>query len=232
MANLFNCFPLTVFRDRLGLSGEYRSQLKDRIIEIRSANPADKLEMHSWTGDLNGYDLFHLEPISERFFSSVAPCVDNYLLALGLDPEKFRLHCTRSWGTVSYKNEHIPVHNHNQAHISIVYYPSKPPDSGNIVFHCSNPQNEFSPGIFSSHAVENGYFAELTTFNTKSATTEISEDEIVVFPSKTPHASEPNNSDLPRVSIAADLLVTLKGPSRGEYSIPDVRNWRTLDGFS
>jgi len=231
MPETLNCFPLTVYKDQLGLSEAYRREVGQKIIETSEANPLADGEDHRWTGDLQGHDLFHLDPLTANLFGLLKTSVTTYVFALGMDPARFQYHCTRSWGTVSLLGEHIPVHNHSQSHISAVYYPVKPEGAGNLILHNRNPPNEFAPGLFGAHASERGYVQELTDFNTMSATMAAAEDDLIIFPSKQLHGTEVSEADSPRISIAVDIVVTLKGESGGEYSMPDLTLWRDLETF-
>ena len=57
------------------------------------------------------------------------------------------------------------------------------------------------------------------------------EDDIVLFPSKTYHATEPNQTDGPRISISTDIVVTMRESDQVEFVMPDVSKWRSSDGF-
>ena len=59
----------------------------------------------------------------------------------------------------------------------------------------------------------------------------VAEDYVVIFPSKTYHATEPNDTDGPRVSISVDVVVALKDSAGVEFVMPPVRHWRSSGDF-
>ncbi len=59
----------------------------------------------------------------------------------------------------------------------------------------------------------------------------VAEDDVVIFPSKTYHATEPNQTDGPRVSISVDVVVALKDSAGVEFVMPPVRQWRLSGDF-
>lgn len=146
MATILNCFPLTVYKDRLGLDPAYRRQIGEAVIDAYRTGPkAGVSKTSAWTGDRNGREFLHLDPAMAPMFKAVHSRMVDYLRALKIDPSKLDLHYTRSWGTVSEPGQSIRRHRHNQSHISVVYYPVKDAGTGNLVFHLPDPLNEFSP---------------------------------------------------------------------------------------
>ena len=51
------------------------------------------------------------------------------------------------------------------------------------------------------------------------------QDAIIIFPSKTSHATLPNNSKLPRISISGDISIMLKDSTGFEHLMPNFKNW-------
>ncbi|MEQ8585394.1 MAG: putative 2OG-Fe(II) oxygenase [Thalassobaculaceae bacterium] len=230
MATILNCFPLTVFKDKLGLEPGYRRQIGEAVIgAFRTGPKAGVTKTSAWTGDRNGGEFLHLEPDLAPMFKAVHSRMLEYLRALKIDPGKLDLHFTRSWGTVSEPGQSIRRHRHNQSHISVVYYPVKDPGTGNLVFHLPDPLNEFSPGLFEQHSRTMGLITESNILNSEMVDLPVEEDEVVIFPSKTYHGTEPNNTSGTRVSIAIDVVITLKQSGGVEYLMPPVENWRKSD---
>lgn len=232
MAEILNCFPLTVFKDRLGLPPDYRHRIGQQIIEsCRASKRIGQSATRSWTGDRNGHEFLHLQEPFAPMFKAIHQRIRRYVEALGLDADRFRFQFTRSWGTVSEKGQQIRRHRHNQSHISLAYYPLKAPGSGNIVFHMPEPQNEFTAGLFEPHSHDQGLVKSSSILNSELVNLPVEEDDIVLFPSKTYHATEPNPTDGARVSISTDIVVTLRQSGEVEFVMPDLANWRASDGF-
>ena len=54
---------------------------------------------------------------------------------------------------------------------------------------------------------------------------DLEQDSIIIFPSKTPHATAPNKSEQPRVSISGDVTIMLKDSKGFEHLMPNFKNW-------
>ena len=54
---------------------------------------------------------------------------------------------------------------------------------------------------------------------------DVEQDSIIIFPSKTPHATLPNNSGHPRISISGDVTIMLKDSKGFEHLMPNFKNW-------
>lgn len=232
MPEILNCFPLTVFKDKLGLPDDYRHRIGQHIIQsCAESKRIGQSANRSWTGDRNGHEFLHMQEAYAPMFKAIHRRVRHYVEALGLDPERFRFHFTRSWGTVSEKGQQIRRHRHNQSHISLAYYPLKAAGSGNIVFHMPEPQNEFTAGLFEPHSHDQGLVKTSNILNSEFVNLPVEEDDIVLFPSKTYHATEPNETDGPRISISTDIVVTLRDSGEVEFVMPDVSKWRASETF-
>ena len=227
MATILNCFPLTVYKDSLGLEPDYRHGLGEFVIDaFRTGPKAGVTRTSAWTGDRNGWEFLHQEDRFAPMFKAVHQRLVEYVRALKIDPGKLDFHYTRSWGTVSEPGQSIRRHRHNQSHISVVYYPVKDAGTGNLVFHLPDPLNEFSPGLFEGHSRSMGLITESTVLNSEMVDLPVEEDDIVIFPSKTFHGTEPNETTGTRVSIAIDVIVTLKDSGGVEYLMPPTGRWR------
>ncbi len=159
-------------------------------------------------------------------FKAVHTRLEEYVRALKIDPGKLDFHFTRSWGTVSEPGQSIRRHRHNQSHIAVVYYPVKDAGTGNLIFHLPDPLNEFSPGLFEGHSRSMGLITESNVLNSEMVDLPVEEDDIVIFPSKTYHGTEPNETHGTRVSIAIDVVVTLQDSCGVEYMMPPTGHWR------
>ena len=69
----------------------------------------------------------------------------------------------------------------------------------------------------------------LKSFNKRNAPTVdilVNEDDIVVFPSKTKHATIPNTTNNPRISISGDIMIMLKDSFGHERLMPHYNLWQ------
>lgn len=232
MPEIFNCFPLTVFKDTLGLPPDYRHRLGERVVEAWEAGPkAGQDGRNAWTGDRNGAECLHHDPEFQELFARLHQRLRQYLAALSVDGDRLELFYTRAWGTLAGTGQSIRRHRHNQSHISLVYYPMTGPGTGNLVFHDAEPPNEFTPGLFEPHALGQGLLTASNILNSEIVNLPVAEDDVVIFPSKAYHATEPNQTERPRVSISADVVVALRDAAGIEYVMPPIRHWRSADAF-
>jgi uncharacterized protein (TIGR02466 family) len=229
---ILNCFPLTVFKDRLGLDAEYRARLGDLITEsYRGGVKTGQSNRAAWTGDKNGWEFLHREPEFAVLFKAMNGKLKAYLDMLSVNAERVSMQYTRSWGTVSERGQSIRRHRHNQSHISVVYYPVKAANTGNLIFHMPDPLNELSPGLFEPHALKQGLLKVSTPLNSEMVDLPVEEDDIVIFPSKTFHGTDPNDTDGARISIAVDVVITLNDATGVEYLLPPVDRWRDAGSY-
>ena len=232
MPEILNCFPLTVFKDRLGLEPTYRKRLGGFITEsYRAGVKTGQSSRAAWTGDKNGWEFLQEEAEFASLFKAMNLKLRAYLDMLSVNTERVALRYTRSWGTVSERNQSIRRHRHNQSHISVVYYPVKAENTGDLIFHMPDPLNELAPGLFEPHAINQGLLKASTPLNSEMVDLPVEEDDIVIFPSKTYHGTDPNNTNGARISIAVDVVMTLKDATGVEFLLPPVDRWRDADTF-
>ena len=56
----------------------------------------------------------------------------------------------------------------------------------------------------------------------------VKEDDIVFFPSKTPHSTQPANNNEERISISADIVCIAKNSETLEHLTPPYDNWKKI----
>ena len=233
MPEIVNCFPLSVFKDRLGLDEAERHAIGRHVLDsFARMKEAGWSKRYSWTGDRHGHDRLQHQDICAPLFRALHPRLRRYVSMLGLDADRFRFNIIRSWGTVSEKGHMIQRHKHVQSHISIAYYPLMAAGTGMLRFHTEESPNAFMPSLFHSQSMEHGLMKEENQFNCETVNMAVAEDDIVLFPSKALHSTEPNQTDEDRVSISADIVVTLADAANLELMMPDIDQWRPSDSFS
>ena len=57
---------------------------------------------------------------------------------------------------------------------------------------------------------------------------EAKEDEIIIFPSKTPHQTQKNVKNKERISISSDIFITSKDSSNMEHLVTPFLEWKKL----
>ena len=224
MATVTNMFPLSIYKDKVEIESAYRSRLIDKVFEMGKYDNRKSPNI-AWTGDVHNFDFLHEDEDFKALFRSLAAPIYGYVEHLGVDSDKIDLYYTRSWATISKQNQNIPAHSHMQSHISFAYYLLKPKNAGGILFSHTSPPNEFSPNLFNSQMFENKILKEDSAFNAKAAYLDPEEGEMLVFPSKTRHQTQENTTPDPRISISADIVVTLREQAKVEFLMPSIARW-------
>ena len=225
MAITLNAFPLTIVKDQISLDESYRDHLIKRILAMRAQAPEAKAGA-SWTGDVHGFEFLHKDPDFDILSEKLAEAARAYMRTLSVNADRFIIYFTRSWATVARGKERIAPHAHMQSHISLAYYLQKPPNAGNLVLHQRVQQNEFIGSLFAQRMIELGVVEQPSPLNSNQISIEAEEGDVIVFPSKTEHSTSPNLTDLPRISIAVDVIAALRDSERLEWGLPDIGNWK------
>lgn len=224
MANILNVFPLSIYRGTVALDPAARSRMIEAVLEMGRTQPR-KVTGATWTGDINGFAFLHQDPRFDELFAGFSDHLRRYLDHLDIDRDKLCLYYTRSWATISQGKEFIAPHKHRQSHLSLVYYLKKPAGSGAISFSNSDAPNQFAPYLFREEAVQHGIIKEPTIFNTQAVNVDAGEGDVLIFPSTTTHSTAPNLSEQPRLSIAVDIVTTVRDSQLLEFLLPDLDKW-------
>jgi|TARA_B110000971_G_C19841015_1_gene422536 uncharacterized protein (TIGR02466 family) len=229
MSQLINLFPLSVYKNLVGLDLEERDKLIELILnmEKNSLKNLDKKEGHSWLGDINGHENLQLNSQFDKLFDLIVYNIKKYIELMHIDYEQLDIYIQRSWATISRGVENIPPHKHYQSHISFAYYLKKNENDSKISFHDFAKQNEFIPLLFSSKSLAKKDIIKKRDF-LSSPIVQISanEDEIIIFPSKSSHSTEPGGSNEERISISADISFLAKNSEGLEHLTPPIKNWK------
>ena len=220
-------FPLSVFRDSLGVDVAERQRLAEHILADEQAKPVDVDEETAWLGDTAGHEFLFDAPPFASLFEKIADAVKRYADGIGLQTDRLNFYFQRSWATVSREGQRIFEHAHLQSHISFAYYLQKGPDGGGIYFSVAEHPNELAAGLFTIQKSDDGILSAggcERSLNRRYI--EPVEDEIIIFPSKTLHSTAPNMTATPRISISADVVITLKDSAGHETLMPPVERWK------
>jgi len=229
MPELINLFPLTIYKNLVGLDLDERQKLIDLIIDMekKSTNNLIKKNGESWLGDINGYENLQLNDNFDKLFSLIVVNIKKYIELLHVDCSQLDIYIQRSWATISRGVENILPHNHHQSHLSFAYYLKKNDDDSKITLHDAAKQNEFIPQLFSSGSInKKNIIKKRDVTNSPLITIPAKVDEIIIFPSKSLHSTQPGIKNNERISISADILILAKNSNQLEHLIPPIENWK------
>lgn len=226
-----NFFPLSIFQDQIKLNNEEKINLINDIRKMKqnSQNSDYKLNQASWTGDTQGYEYIYNNPNFNNLFVEIKKKIENYLDFLKVDKEQIETFIQRSWATISVGNEVISKHQHLQSHLSFSYYLKKSTNDSNFIIYDDEKKNEFIPGLFGSKTlIQKKLIKEITFPTATRVSLEVKEDDILIFPSKTPHSTDQIKTNSERISISGDVIFLAKNTSLIEHLIPNFKNWKKL----
>jgi len=124
---------------------------------------------------------------------------------------------TKSWATYTERNKFIQTHEHVASHFSFVYYVQINKDHSPLSFY-EHKQKLYMPD--STEWNDNNFQSMMFT---------CSPGDIMVFPSHVYHGTEKvNKTDIPRISISGDILITAKQGAVTENLIPHPTTWLSI----
>ena len=228
---IYNIFPLTIYQSKIEIEKNEKKKLISLIkdMKVNSKNLEYYNKVGSWTGDTQGFENLHHNPDFINFHKEVKKKIIEYLNVLNIDQNQLDIYVQRSWATISEGKEHIDKHSHLQSHISFAYYLKKSKGDSKINFYDDKRHNELIPGLFESPtANKRKILKKIDLHNSSSISIDPDEGDIVIFPSKTPHSTQPNVTNNERISISADITLIAKDSELLEHLAPPISNWQKI----
>ena len=228
---IHNFFPLSVFQDQIQMSIDEKNNLINEIRKMKdtSQNLGSIGKSESWTGDTQGFEYLHKNKVFDKLFDEIKKKIILYLNFLKVDQEQIDIFMQRSWATISNNKEVIRKHQHLQSHISFAYYLKKNPEDANFILHDEIKRNEFIPALFTSKTLQKEKVVKEPTYaSAPRINLEVKEDDIVIFPSKTPHGTDQTLNNNERISISGDVIFLAKNSNLLEHLTPSFENWKKL----
>ena len=229
MQKFYNFFPLSIYKSNISLTVDEKKEMIDEIysMEKNSQNLNYKTNDSAWTGDTQGFEFLHDNLKFKKLFEEIHKNILAYLEGLSIDHKQLDLYFQRSWATISRGHENIGNHRHAQSHVSFAYYLSKNKDDSKITFLDENKHNEIIPSLFDSMSLQKkGLVKKRTILNSPVVIFDTKEDDIVIFPSKTLHATQKGTFNAERISISADICFIAKNSSNLEHLMTPLNKWK------
>ena len=222
---VFNLFPLTVLQNKINMDEDERTILVNEIKKMQSQKTDNIKSAYAWTGDTKGYEFLFSNNLFKNLSKKISTVIIEYLNLLEINTNHLNIYYQRSWATYTENEQSINFHTHSQSNISFAYYLLKPEKSGGIIFRSNELQNEVAKNIFTKSKLEKSLINKANPYNSDRSMFDLDQDSIIIFPSKTPHATAPNNSGSPRISISGDISIMLKDSQGFEHLMPSFSNW-------
>ena len=167
-------------------------------------------------------DNLHIDKRFNELYNEITKVIEGCLLAQKYNLDLFEIYITKSWATLSIKDQHIAYHRHMSSHFSFVYYPQAH-EQGNL-FLLDDDAHKVGLNI----PKREPYFTEWNQNNYGKAEYPAETGNIIIFPSMMFHETGKNNKEKPRISISGDILLTMKKGIKSEHNIPSPDTWKKL----
>jgi uncharacterized protein (TIGR02466 family) len=167
-------------------------------------------------------DNLHTNEKFEKLFKEIKRQIVIFLTEHHYDLSVFDTHITKAWATFSTKGQHIASHKHTASHYSLVYY-VEAEEQGNITFEQDTWQKT---GMYVP--ANRNYFTKWSDINFASVNYPSETGGLIIFPSNLLHYTQENTKERPRISISADVLLTMKPGIKSEHCLPSPETWSKI----
>jgi uncharacterized protein (TIGR02466 family) len=190
-------FPIPIFKKKLD-----RKFSKEELSFIHNK----KKEVYNNDGNIYTKDTFILNNIVlKNLKSEIDLNIKKYVDNIISPKDNIEFYITQSWINFTTKNGFHSVHNHPNSFISGVVYVNTYLEEDSITFHNDRYEAiKFSPKT-------------LNIFNVNIRYLNVSNNDIVIFPSFLNHSVKINNTNTERISIAFNVF--FKGKINDEKSL-------------
>ena len=199
-----------------------------KIVPIITKDITPTNSQYSRTTDIKPKELqsiddnLHLDKRFKQLYTELSKVIQGCLSAQKYNLDLFEVYITKSWATLSTKEQFISYHRHMSSHFSFVYYPQAH-EQGNL-FLLDDDAHKVGLNI----PKRDPYFTEWDQNNYGKAEYPAETGNVIIFPSMMFHETGKNNKDTPRLSISGDILLTMKEGVKSEHNIPSPATWMKL----
>ena len=167
-------------------------------------------------------DNLHINKKFKYLFEEIKKQIVIFLTEYHYDLNVFDIHITKAWATFSNKGQHIASHKHTASHFSLVYY-VQADNQGDITFEEDQWQKT---GMYIPP--NNNYYTKWSDINFASIKYPSETGGLIIFPSNLLHYTQENTTNEPRISISADVLLTMKTGVKSEHCLPSPETWSKI----
>lgn len=167
-------------------------------------------------------DNLQHHPHFANLFEELQKQIHIFLKAHHYRMDIFDTYITKAWATFSTRGQHISNHKHTSSHFSLVYY-VEAEDQGNVMFEA---EEAAKTGMYIPST--DAYYSKWENINFASVTYPSETGGLLIFPSHLLHRTEENQKDRPRISISADIILTMKSGVVSEHCLPSPDTWKKI----
>lgn len=219
----YDLFPTLVATETYNSHSEFKQTFFDNLTKY--------LREDGITGEQSGHVDLHLNPDFEEFFKFVSGVAEEYIETLVGSKDMWEPWLTKTW----FSDFNVPAHNHEDAHLSFVYYVNVP-QKAEYPLHFLPPlnrPNDLINGMFLPHkdikAVEYN-----NQYNCNSVEFTPVEGVLAIFPAKLRHMVEIYRTERAekmedrRISLAGDFVLTFKEKTARSMGLQPISSWRNF----
>jgi len=224
MPNISKWFGYPIYITKL----ENFEEINKKILPIILRDITPTNSQYSTTTDVKPKELqtiddnLHTDKRFVKIYDEINEGIKDYLNELHYDLNLFEVYITKSWATLSTKDQFISYHRHMGSHYSFVYYPYAE-NQGNLFF-----LDDEALKVGLNIPRRTPYFTKWDHTNFAKAEYPAATGNLIVFPSMIFHETGKNTKDKPRISISGDIMLTMKEGVKSEHNIPSPATWMKL----
>jgi uncharacterized protein (TIGR02466 family) len=224
MSNITKWFGYPIYITKL----KNFEKINKKIVPIILKDITPTNSQYSTTTDVKTKELqsiddnLHKDKRFDELYNELSKVIQDCLLAQKYNLDLFEVYITKSWATLSNKEQFISYHRHMSSHFSFVYYPQAY-KQGNL-FLVDDDVHKVGLNI----PRRNPYFTEWNSTNYGKAEYPAETGNVIIFPSMIFHETGKNTKEKPRISISGDIMITMKEGIKSEHSMPSPNSWFKL----
>ena len=192
---ILKLFSQPIFKYKVSNYEKINNELINYIYNLYKNDPdgVKKSNIDGWHS--KSFDLNEKENVPNKFFSLINHHIEDVFTKYGWIYDITKVKCTSMWAIINKKGNFNIEHTHSNNYLSAAYYVKAPDNCGN--FKVTNP-NSINRNFFPKSN-------KSTEFNAKTATIEIKEGDLLIFPAYLPHSVEENKSNDERIIVSFNL---------------------------
>ena len=224
MPNISKWFGYPIYITKL----ENFEEINKKIVPIILKDITPTNSQYSTTTDIKPKELqtiddnLHTDIRFEELYKELSNIIKDCLSAQKYNLNLLEAYVTKSWATLSVKDQFISYHRHMSSHFSFVYYPQAY-EQGNL-FLLDDDAHKVGLNV----PKRDPYFTEWNQSNYGRAEYPAETGNVIIFPSMMFHETGKNTKDIPRLSISGDIMLTMKEGVKSEHNIPSPATWMKL----
>ncbi|WP_440671934.1 TIGR02466 family protein [Candidatus Pelagibacter sp. HIMB1715] len=192
---ILKLFPEPIFKYKVDNYEEFNKDLKTYIYKLyeNDSRGIERSNRGGWHS--THFRINEINSIQNRFAQHMQKYIINSFQNMGWRVKDKNIRIKEMWAIINKRNDFNVIHTHPNCYLSSAYYVKAPKNCGKFIVE--------NPNIAKRHS-----FPEITNKNELNgdiAGIEISEGDLILFPSYLPHKVGKNESDDERIVISFNV---------------------------